>query len=223
MSGPGLTNGSVAAQSLPTFDRSSFESTVNASGNTMTGAQASCSGLTSSMTWPANVKITGNVNIANTCIVDMKGNVWITGNLNISNTSSLQVDSSLGTTSPNVVVDGSSGITMSNAASILSNLSGTGAHFYTFYCGSGCNVESNVTGAALKASQTLQTINISNLSTAVNSVFDAYWSEVNLSNSGQIGAVVGQTIVLSNTASITFGSQASPGTSTWLIKGYRRE
>jgi hypothetical protein len=129
MFNPGLIAGSrFDPVSLPAFDRTGFKNAVNASGQTMTGAQAStCSA--GQVNWPANVKITGDVATPNNCTVKINGNVWITGNLTPGNNSHLAVQNSLGTTMPDVVVDGSTGITLSNNATVVPNVSGTGIEF----------------------------------------------------------------------------------------------
>lgn len=216
---PGLVSGTVAPQALPTYDRASQKAAV---ANNLTGAAASCSGF-SSVVWPANTKITGDVTLQNGCHATIKGNVWITGNLTLSNTSQIIVDSSVGTTSPVVMVDGSTGVSFNQSGLVLSNLSGTGVEFITYYCGVGCNEDSTVTGTTLAAAQTIPTINLNNSAAAINSIFYAYWSQVNLGNSGQIGAVIGQNILMSNTAAVTFGSSTGVGTTVWVVKGYRRQ
>ncbi|HVX24343.1 MAG TPA: hypothetical protein VG992_03315 [Candidatus Saccharimonadales bacterium] len=224
MSSPGLVSGTVTPSSLPTYDRAGQKAAVT---HTMTGAAASCtSSLGGSVIWPANTKIIGDVTISGgllPCVVTVQGNVWVTGSITLKNNGSIKPAESVGGTMPVIMVDGSSGVTFNNTSSAGINLSLTGLEFITFYCGVGCNEDNPVTGTALAASQTIPTISMNNASLAVNSVFYAYWSQINLANSGQVGAVVGQNIVLSNTASISLGGTASVGTTTWVIKGYRRQ
>jgi hypothetical protein len=221
MSNSGLVaNGNVAPQALPSYDRSAQEAAVT---NNMTGNAASCSG-SQNVTWPANTKITGNVTLSNSCTVTVKGNVWITGNLDVSNTTKMIIDNSLGSTRPNIMIDGSNGANFSNSGQIVNNSSGTGAEIYTFYSTAACSPEcSSVTGTALANSRTVTTISLNNTAAAPNSIFYAYWTQVQLSNSGQLGAVIGQTIQMSNTATITFGSSSGTGSTTWVVKGYRRQ
>ncbi|HSX45611.1 MAG TPA: hypothetical protein VLG27_01235 [Candidatus Saccharimonadia bacterium] len=221
MSNSGLvSSGTAAPQDLPTYDRAAQKAAV---ANTMTGAAASCSG-SSNVNWPANTKITGDVTLSNTCTVTVKGDVWITGNLNLSNSSKMIIDNSLGTTRPDIMVDGQSGINFSNNSQVAANSSGMGAEFYTFYSKAVCSPDcASVTGTSLASSRSVQTINLGNSFAAPNSILYAYWTQVNLSNSGQIGAVIGQTIQLSNTATITFGSSVGVGQTTWVVKGYHRQ
>jgi hypothetical protein len=228
MSNPGLIAGShFDPITLPSFDRTTFKNTVNASGQTMTAAQAStCSGGVAD--WPANVKITGgNVATPNNCKVKINGNVWITsGSLVPGNNSQLAVQNGLGATMPDIVVDGSGGITLSNNATVTPNASGTGVEFLTFWSAASCSPDcSSVTGTDLYNSQGVQTINLDNNGSAPASVLYAYWSKVTVSNNGAIGAVAGQTVQLGNNAVINFTSSV-PGSDnrvvTWVKRGYMR-
>lgn len=219
MSNSGLVaGGSIAPQALPTYDRASQKAAAT---NNLTGTAASCSN--GSLTWPANTKITGDVNISNKCSVTINGNVWITGNLNLSNSAQLVVSNTVATTRPNIMIDGSTGLTLSQSSQVVANSSNTGVEFYTFYSKASCSPDcTSVTGTDLANSRTLSTITMSNSASAPNSILYAYWSQVQLSNSGQIGAVIGQTIQLSNTATITFGTSSGIGSTTWVVKGYSR-
>lgn len=224
--GSGMTNsglvagGTVTPQALPTYNRSAQESAAT---NNMTGTNASCSG-NQNVTWPANTKITGNVTLSNTCSVDIMGNIWITGNLTLSNSSVMKIDNSLSTTQPTIMIDGSSGATFSNSSQIAANTYNTGAEIITFYSTATCSPEcTSVTGTDLANSRSISTISLGNNSQAPNSILYAYWTQVQLSNAGQIGAVIGQTISMSNNATITFGSSSGVSNTTWIVKGYRRQ
>jgi hypothetical protein len=226
MFNPGLIAGShFDPVTLPSFDRTGFKNTVNASGQILTGAQAStCNG--GIVNWPANVKITGNVSTGNNCTIKINGNAWITGSLNTGNNGKLAVQNSLGATMPDVVIDGSGGITLSNNSTVVPNASGTGIEFLTFWSAGACSPDcSSVTGTDLYTSQTTQTINLSNNGAAPASVLYAYWSLVSVSNNGAIGAVAGQTVQLSNNAVINFTTSV-PGSdnrvTTWVKRGYMR-
>lgn len=226
MFNPGLIASSTfTLVPLPSFDRTLFKNTVNASGQNLTGAQASsCSG--NIVNWPANVKITGTVALPNNCNAKINGNVWITGNLTTGNNSKLTVQDGLGATTPYVVADGSAGITISNNARVVPNLSNTGAELVTFWSAAACSPDcSTVTGSDLFNSQNSVTINLSNNGSAPASVLYAYWSKVIVSNNGAIGAVAGQTVELGNNAVINFSSSV-PGSSnlvvTWVKRGYMR-
>ncbi len=219
MSSPGLIAGSSAPPvSLPNYDR---QAQVDAVANNLTGAAASCSnGQT--RTWNANTKITGNVTISNNCQVTVNGNVWITGNFNISNSASIKVGSSVATV-PTVMIDGSSGATFSNSSSVLANASNIGFQFITFHSTASCSPNcSDVTGTSLYNSRNLTTISISNSSLGAGSTYYARWSKIQVNNGGAVGAILGQTIQLSNSGNISFGTQLSSGTSVWSIKNYQQ-
>lgn len=221
MSNPGLIAGSTAApQALPTYDRAAQKAAV---ASTITGSAASCSG-NQTRTWVTNTKITGDVNISNQCKVTVEGNVWITGNLNISNSAQMIVSNTLGATRPNIMIDGSNGANFSNSSQLVSNTSNTGFFIYTFYSTASCSPDcTSVTGADLANSRSRTTISLNNSSSAPHSIFYSYWTQVTVSNSGQIGALVGQTIRLSNTGTITFGSSTGTGNTVWVPQGYRRQ
>lgn len=222
MSNTGLVaNSSVATQALPTYDRAAQKAAVT---NTMTAAAASCGG-SSNITWPANTMITGDVSVSIGCKVTVQGNVWITGTLSVGNSAQLIVADTLGATVPNIMVDGSGGATFNQSAQLVSNSSKTGFEIYTFYSTATCSPDcSTVTGTDLANSRGVTTISLLQASSAPNTIFYAYWSQVSVGNSGQIGALIGQTINLSNASTITFGTSTGTGAATvWVINGYRRQ
>lgn len=221
MSNPGLTASSgVAPAALPSYDRDAQKAAV---ATTIGSSAASCSG-SENKTWAANTKISGNAVLSNSCQITIAGNVWITGNLYVSNSSKIVVADSLGTSLPTIMVDGSGGAVFSNSGKIISNASLSGAQVITYYSKASCSPDcTDVTGTELDDSRDETTIALSNSAQGAQSVFYARWTQVNLANSGQIGAVVGQTIVMSNSATITFGAAAGgSGTPTWVVDGYRR-
>ena len=162
--------------------------------------------------------------LSNSCTATIQGNVWITGNLSVSNSAKIIVADSVGATRPVIMVDGSSGATFSNAGKFQSNASGTGVQVITYYSTASCSPDcADVTGTDLNSSRSRTTISLSNSAEGAQSIFYARWTQVNLANGGQIGAVVGQTINMSNSATITFGTEIPGSDSTqWVIDGYRR-
>lgn len=222
MKSPGLIVGTtVAPQGLPTYDRAGQKAAVT---STLDGDDASCSGAHATKTWPANYKITGNVTIALGCTLTISGNVWITGSLTISGNSQIIVSNGLGTTTPVIMVDGSGGANLLNNSQIIANASGTGIELITFWSAAGCSPDcASVTGTALYNSRAVTTISMQNNGNAPKSIFYAYWSQVSLSNGGQIGALIGQTINLSNNGTITFGSSVNSSSVTWVVNGYRKK
>lgn len=221
MSDPGLVSGSVPPESLPTYDRNAQKAAV---ATTTTGAAASCSG-SQTRTWAANTKIVGDVSITNQCKVTVQGDVWITGSLTMRNSSELKLADSAGANMAHIMVDGLTGAQFLQSAALKSNASSTGFEILTFYstdasCSPDC---ATVTGVPLSTSRLITTILLNNSGNAPNTIFYAYWTQLQVSNSGQIGAVIGQTIKLDNTGTITFGVGTGTGDVTWVVKGYRRQ
>jgi hypothetical protein len=227
MFNPGLIAGSdFDPVPLTSFDRVSFKNTINASGQTLTGAAASNCPNGGTVNWPADVKITGNVSIQNKCTIKINGNVWVTGNVNIQNNANMEVQSGVGTPIPDIVVDGSSGFVIGNNGSITRNASGTSVEVLTFWSSAACSPDcGSVTGTDLYTSQQALTLDLSNTGSAPGAVLYAYWSKVRLSNNGALGAVSGQTVELGNNAVINFTSSV-PGSdnqiTTWVKRGYMR-
>lgn len=226
MFNPGLVPGqTVDPIVLPDYDRDAQKAAV---ATTLTSSDSTIAcGNNQSKTWPANVKITGNVSLGNNCTVTVSGNTWLTGNLTFGNNAKIVVAASVGTTRPTFMIDGSSGFVSGNNSQVLPNASGTGIYFITYWssdtgCSPDCN---NVTGNFLKNSQDVVTINLNNNASAPNSILYARWSRVSVSNNGQLGAVAGQSISLGNNAVINFTASV-PGSSnltvTWVKRGYLR-
>ena len=229
MFNPGLIAGShFDPVPLTSFDRTAFKNTINASGQTLTGAQASNCPNGGTVNWPANVKITGNVSIQNKCTIQVNGNAWITGSVTIKNNADIKIQNGVGSTMPSMVVDGSGGFIIGNKGSITPNNLGTSVEVFTFWSAASCSpdcADSAVTGTDLYNSQNTLTIDLSNTGSAQNAVLYSYWSKVRLSNNGSLGAVTGQTVELGNNAVINFSSSV-PGSdnqvTTWVKRGYMR-
>jgi hypothetical protein len=170
----------------------------------------------------ANTEIVGNATISGSCKVTVQGNVWITGNLSVRNTAQMIVSDSLGSTKPNIMVDGASGASFNQSSQLKSNTTSSGFEIYTFWNSTG-NPDATVTGADLFSSRNTVTISLQQSSSAPQTIFYAYWSRVQVANTGALGALIGQSVELSNTGTITFGTSVPGGGSTyWLINGYRR-
>lgn len=219
MSLPGLVAGSPPPAALPTHDRAAQSAAV---ASTVTASSVNCNSGT--YTWAANLKITGNVSIGNTCKVTVLGDVWITGTLSVSNSAELIVSDSL-STPPVVMIDGSSGLSAVNGALLKSNAASVGFRVVTYAsaasCSPGC---ASVTGTDLYNSRNQTTISLDNSAAAPNTEFFARWTRVLINNSGNIGALVGQTVELRNSATITFGTSVTgSGISAWVIDSYKRD
>lgn len=219
MSSPGLVSGSVTPSALPEHDRVAQTAAVATTEN---GGDASCNSGTE--TWPANLKIEGNVSITGTCRVTVQGDVWITGTFEMRNTAQLIVASAI-TTPPVIMIDGQNGFDASNGAKLASNSSAVGFRIITYWSSASCSPEcTEVTGQDLYNSRNTTTIRLDNSAEGPNTEFYARWSQVELSNGGNIGALVGQTVLLSNSAAVTFGAEVTGigGVSAWIIDSYKR-
>lgn len=199
--GPGLVAGTVPAYRLP--PPPSREPIKNAISANMTGAAASCTSGGGSVTWPANVKIDGNVNISGfNCTVTISGNTWITGNLTV-NHSGTKIRYATGLTErPIIMVDGPNGIYMTGSGSIAP---GVGGRFVAYHSAASCSPEcADVTGQDL--------INSINMRTIYNGIdsdgndFMSAWGTLHVAESGgSRGSGAGQKVIRD-------GSGVWPGT-----------
>jgi len=225
MFNPGLiANQTVEPTTLPDYDRNSQKNGVTTT-LPPTDATIAC-GNNETRTWPANLKITGDIILGNKCTVNISGNIWITGRLAFGNGSRIIVGDSLGTSRPTVMVDGAGGIDLSNNAQVIPNNVGTGVYFITYWASSACSPDCNeLTGSGLADSQTVKTIAFGNGSSAQNSILYSRWTKAVVSNNGAIGAVAGQTVELGENAMISFTSSIPGSTTnytTWVKRGYMR-
>ena len=228
MSNPGLTSGSgVPVQALPTHNRTQQKANVTLT--TSDSSYLSCNSGT--RTWPAKLKIVGNVTISNSCNVILEGDVWITGTLTVRNSGRITVQNgiSLGGTNtvdnrlPTIMIDGASGLTVEQSGALMSNAASVGMQVVTYWSRASCSPDcSDVTGVDLYNSRNDRTVHLQNSAQAPNSILFARWTQLELANGGGVGAVVGQTVRLSNSASVTFGVSAGVGTTSWVIDNYRR-
>lgn len=216
--GAGLEVGCTApAVSQPTYDRSGIISAVTDTESGTSGSYA-CSGA-KSITLPANIELTGStVSWANSCTITISGNVYIPGNLSIGGAVRIKVADSLGSTRPIVAVDGS--INVGGSASMIANSSGAGIDFVSFENSTG-DPAATPTGTNLYNSQQQQNIIVGGAASSAGMIFDAYWSEVVLDGSGNVGAAAGQTVNLQGAGTVIFGTTLSSGSKTWTITSYQ--
>lgn len=217
-SGQGLEAGCTAPTvSQPYYDRSGIVSGVTTTVSGTSGTYA-CSG-NKSITLPANTELTGStVSWGNSCTITISGNVYIPGNLSVGGAVKIKAAESVGTTRPIVVVDGT--INVGGSASMIANSLSAGIDFVSFKNTTG-NPAATPTGTDLYNSQTLQTITVGGAANTTGMVFDAYWSEVALTGSGNVGAAAGQTVNLSGAGTVIFGTTLSSGSKTWSITSYQ--
>jgi len=219
--GQGLKVGCTAPPvSTPTYDKAAQVAAVTVTGSGTSNAYV-CNSWPFDRTWPAKLKLTGNVSIDGSCNVVIKGDAYITGDLNIGGAATIKIDDSVGTTRPVIVVDGK--ITLGGSARILANSQGTGAQFISWKSSAACNPNCTaVTGTELKTSQALETINIGGAVNLPGMIFQAYWGKITLGGSGNVGSVIGQTVDMSGAGTVTFGTTLSSGSKTWTVTSYQR-
>ncbi len=218
MSNSGLVDQNVSDVGLPDYDRQAHKDAVS---DTVSRSEGSCSGG-ESKTWQNNLKISGDVTLRNSCQITVEGDVWITGDLLLRNASRLVAGSSL-TNTPTVMIDGQNGLRLRNAASVIANADGVGVQFITFYADAPCSPDcTSLSGADLYNSQDEVTIHLDNSSLGAGSEFYARWSRVRVNNSGSVGTILGQSIHMSNTGTLSIGHNLSSGDQIWTIENYQR-
>lgn len=220
--GAGLQLGCVAPPvTPPTYDRAAHIAAVTTTGAGNSNSYV-CNSWPFTRSWPANLKLTGNVDIGSSCDITINGNVYITGNLDIGGASKIRVANSLGTNRPTIIVDGT--IKTQGSAQILANSSGTGIHFISFKTNASCNPNcTSLSGNNLKNSQGLETVSIGGAVNLPGMIFQSYWGKITIGGSGSIGSAVGQTVDMSGAGTVTFGTELSSGVRTWTITSYQQE
>ncbi len=222
--GDGLIPGcSVPYVALPTYDRDAHIAAATTSYNSNDNA-VNCSKSVPpngfKRTWSANIKLNGNVSWTSNCDLVITGNAYIAGNLTVGGAARIRIADSVGTTRPIIIIDGT--MTVGGSATVIPNSSGTSAHFITFKSAASCSPNcSSVTGTDLRNSQDMTTIDVAGAGNFPGTVFQAYWSKVVLSGSGNTGSAIGQTIDLSGAGTVTFGTSLSSGGSTWTVRSYQ--
>lgn len=218
--GQGLIAGCVAPPvTTPTYDRLTHISSMTTSGSATSNTYV-CNSWPFDRTWPANLQLTGNVTIGGSCNVVITGNVYITGNLTINGAARVTIAHSVGTNRPEIVADGN--ITLGGSAQIIANNQGTGAHFMSFRSNAACNPNcSDITGTALKTTQSLETVNIGGAVNLPGMIFQSFWGKITITGSGNVGAAAGQTVDMSGAGTITFGTTLSSGERSWTISSYQ--
>jgi hypothetical protein len=216
-----LSNCTAPVNPLPTYSRSDQISQVTTTGSG-TDNNYVCNNWPFDRTWPANLKLTGNVYIGSSCHLVIKGNVYITGNLTLDGAAKIIVDNSAGNTRPVIVVDGK--ITVGGAAQLISNSSGTGFVFISYKsnasCGSACT---SLSGNELKSSALYETVHIGGAANLAGMIFYAYWGQLTVDGGGNVGAALGQSINMNGAGTITFGTVLSAGAKTWTISSYQQK
>ncbi len=230
MSSPGLQPGSPSPQALPPHDRDAQK--ANITKTTSDSYYTKCDKNNETRTWEGRLKIEGDVEISKKCKIIITGDVWITGKFDMSNTAQMIVSDTISLGSPNTVdpdrpsimVDGDVA-TLQNSAKLVGNSTDTGLMLITYWSKAGCSPDcADVTGTDLYDSREENTLILKNSYEAPNSVLYAKWSQIKIENSGDIGALVGQTVLMQNSTTVTFGTSVPGGGAdiTWLVYSYRQ-
>lgn len=219
--GSGMTNtglvqtAGVATLPLPDYDRAAHKAAVV---NVINGSQ-SCGGTTT-VTYPANTRINGNLTGGNNCQIILLGNIWVTGTVALNQKAIIKTDNSL-TVMPTMMIDGSAGLAFNQQSGAAANAGGIGTQFITFYSTAPCSPDcADVTGADLYASTPAVTINLGNQSLSAGSRFYARWTALTVSQGGAIGSVVAQKLNLANSGTISFTTAQGTSTYTWVARYY---
>lgn len=171
-------------------------------------------------TWPANLRLNGNVDAGSSCDLTITGDVYITGDLNIGGAATLRVADSVGEDRPVIVVDGN--INSAGSGQMIANSSGTGLHFISFRSNASCNPNcTNITGTELRNTQNLQTVTVGGGANLPGMIFQSHWGRIVVGGSGNIGAAAGQTVDMSGAGTVTFGTNLSSGERSWTISSYQ--
>jgi len=219
---------------LPPHDRTAQKTNITTT--TSDAYYTNCKSNSATRIWPGGLKIEGDVSIELGCEITIEGDVWITGSLTLLNSAQIIVSDTIalgGTNTvdsdyPSIMVDGAGGIEIRNSSQIVSNSADVGAQLITYWSDSACSPDcANVTGQELFDSSTTTTIYLEQSAQAPESILYAKWSQIDLNNGGDIGALVGQKVKLRNSAAVTFGASFGGGGGsspiTWLVENYRRD
>lgn len=222
--------GSITPLPLPVHDRAGQIS--NAGGSADIPSYSCNSNSSPAVTWPANYRIGGDVSLKKKCEIIIEGDVWIEGDLDMENTAKITIsdttDLGVDGNRPTIMVDGSDGIVLSNSSEVIANASDVGAQLITYHSTATCSPDcADVTGTDLFNSSGISTITLEQSAQAAQSIIYARWTQAEMNNGGDVGAIVGQTVYLRNSATITFGAGTGGGGggstgSTFVVRSYKR-
>lgn len=221
--GEGLKPACVApVQPVPTYDRVAHiakMTTTTASNNITYNCSQWLNPVGFTRTWPANIRINGSFS-TNNCDLTISGDVYITGDFSFAAAGQIRVADSVGTTMPVVVVDGA--IT-TNSSTVIPNSSGTGIRFISYKTNAACNPNcTSLTGSQLKTSQSLETVTIGGNTGNLNAaIFQSHWGRIHITGSGNVGSALGQSVRMSGSGTINFGTGLAMGSTGWAIRSYQ--
>jgi hypothetical protein len=129
-------------------------------------------------------KITGDLTLSGTSILSVSGTLWVTGDLSLANSSRIQLSSTYGSQSGVIIVDGT--VSTANTADFAG--SGTAGSYLMI----------------LTTSASSTAIDIANSAGTV--ILYAPNGTIKFSNSATVKEAVGKTVIMSNTATLTYDS-----------------
>lgn len=218
--GAGLQAGCVAPPvQPPVYDKAAQVSAVTTTAASNNSAYT-CSGV-DNKTWPANLRLNGNVSLGGSCKLTVNGNVYITGNLDLGGAMRITVANGAGTNRPVILVDGT--VNVGGSVQMVANNQGTGFHFVSYKATASCNPNcTTLSGNDLKNSQNVTTMTVGGGGNSAGMIFQSQWGKAVLNGSGNVGAMAGQTVDLSGAGTVVFGTTLSSGSTTWTISSYQR-
>lgn len=221
MFNPGLIAGKVIPTTMPGHDRQAVKDAIT---STTTGTQASCG--SGDKTWPANLKIEGDVTISGTCNLTISGNVWVTGSVRFIELADVYVKDGL-TKPPTLMIDGQGGLY--NEGDIFPNASpnNLGLYIVTYWSTAACSPDcTDVTGADLANSHDDVTITMAGNADGDRTELLARWSAITMDSNANIGAMAGQKLNLGSNAEINFTMDVNYGSGSgggvWKIISYKQ-
>lgn len=212
-----IPNCTADPEDMPSYNRAGHIAATAATGTYTSGSPYHCP--YGSRTWPANLRLNGNVSIGSGCTIVLTGNVYVSGNLTLGGGMTFVIDDSLGTTRPVILVDGN--VSISGGAKVQLNSSSTSIHFVTYKGHNSCNLALTCSGNDLKTSSGQTYIDVQGGGNFPGAIFQAPWGRIVLTGGGTTGSAIAQTINMSGGGTLVFGTALSSGTSIWTVRSYQ--
>ena len=218
--GEGLIAGCIAPEvQPPQYDRQAHIDAVETIASSNDNLYR-CQDSNNNITWPDNLRLTGNVSLTGNCTINIAGNVHITGSFRTGGSSTVRVADSLGEEQPVIMVDGE--IDVGGSGQFISNSQGIGAKFISFQSEASCSPDcTDLSGNDLYNSQNQTTVDLGSGVNLAGMVFQSYWGTAKLAGSGSVGAIAGQTVDLRGSGTVVFGTILSSGEKTWRATSYQ--
>ncbi|MEK7581527.1 MAG: hypothetical protein AAB512_04545 [Patescibacteria group bacterium] len=198
----GTKHQNQTASQMPTLDYQYWQDAATAGGIT------NCTGTCSISSGSPNLgpqKYIGNLTLSNTATAIMNGPIYVTGDVTIQNSASLKLNNSFGSSGSVLIV---------------------GGKIVTANSGGFTPTSSSPKGYILVATTSTASDAVKIQNSGVNAIFYALDGGSELSNSAQVTALVSKSMLIKNSASLTYDSglasaqfTTGPGGSWQIIKG----